>query len=691
MADGRVVIDVILDDGQVAKGVADVDRSLGGLRGSAEKSAISIGKIASALGLVYLARKGIDLIRDSLQGAFQRIDTFEQFERVMEAVTGSTDETNKALERTNDIVTGTGYTLDGAARAVQNFVTRGATVDEATKYIEAWGDAVAFYGDGSQAQFENVTDALAKMQTKGTVGMDQLNRLFDAGIDAVGIYAQATGESSSDVQDALSAGEISAEQFIDTVSTAMMEGTNGVINVSGAAKEMGATWGSTFANMRTAVARGVANIIESIDEMLEDNGLPNMREMVAEFGSRFEEVLTNIGEKIPSIVESIMNVYNALKPWLPLILGIVTAFLTFQTIITVVAKVKLAFTTARLAVMAFNATLLANPIALIIALIVGLAVIIVMYWDEIKAFTIATWETVWGFLTDVWEWIKETFNSALQWIDDKTGGAFSGYLELVTRYMNMVWDNIKAVWEWVKNTFTNVLDFLKALVSGDFEGMKEAIKNQMENSRELISNIWENIKKYFGDILGKIWTTVKNKFTDIVESAREKMDEAKQKVEDAWNKAKEFLEGIDLFQIGKDIIQGLIDGIGSMAAAVWGKVEEIAGGIKDSIMGALGMRSPSRVMMDIGMDTGKGMEIGLEKSMRGIVRKAEQLAMAAVPGIHTPATAGATTTNTSNQFNFAGLFDGATFSVRDDRDIRELAKELGDYIKQTSRGRGIRV
>ena len=108
MADGRVVIDVILDDGQVAKGVADVDRSLGGLRGSAEKSAISIGKIASALGLVYLARKGIDLIRDSLQGAFQRIDTFEQFERVMTAVTGSTDEANKALERTNEIVTGTG-------------------------------------------------------------------------------------------------------------------------------------------------------------------------------------------------------------------------------------------------------------------------------------------------------------------------------------------------------------------------------------------------------------------------------------------------------------------------------------------------------------------------------------------------------------------------------------------------------
>ena len=56
--------------------------------------------------------------------------------------------------------------------------------------MRIWGDAVAFYGDGSSEQFANVSDALAKMRTKGKVEMDQLDRLFDAGIDAVGMYAQ---------------------------------------------------------------------------------------------------------------------------------------------------------------------------------------------------------------------------------------------------------------------------------------------------------------------------------------------------------------------------------------------------------------------------------------------------------------------------------------------------------------------
>src|SRR5690606_23684969 len=107
-----------------------------------------------------------------------------------------------------------------------------------------------------------------KMSTKGSVEMDQLNRLFDVGIDAVGMYAKATGQEAAKVQKDLSAKAISAEQFIDVVTKAMMEGTNGVTQIAGAAKEAGASWGGSFDNMRAAVTRGVVNIILQIDKML---------------------------------------------------------------------------------------------------------------------------------------------------------------------------------------------------------------------------------------------------------------------------------------------------------------------------------------------------------------------------------------------------------------------------------------
>src|SRR5699024_2444318 len=182
----------------------------------------------------------------------------------------------------------------------------------------AWSSDVC----SSDLQFAEVSDALSKMLTKGTVGMDQLNRLFDAGIPAVDIYADAVGMSASDVQEALSNGEISAEEFVDTVTTAMMEGTDSFPPIAGAAKEAGASWGASFDNMQAAVTRGVVNVIQAIDQMLVENGLPDMREMVALFGEKFEEVLTNLAESIPAVVEKIKSVKNALEPWLPLFISI---------------------------------------------------------------------------------------------------------------------------------------------------------------------------------------------------------------------------------------------------------------------------------------------------------------------------------------------------------------------------------
>ena len=209
-ADGTIRIDTRLDGSGVKKGVSSITNSIKG--------------IASALGVFKVVSAAVSTLSSSLQSAFNRSDTMEQFERTMSAMTGDTQAADKALEELKTTTKGTAYGLDVAAKATQNFVTRGMDMSKATEQVKIWGDAVAFYGKGTNEQFENVTDALAKMRTKGKVEMDQLDRLFDAGIDAVGMYAQVTKQSSADVQDALSHGEISADQFIDVVTNAMASG-----------------------------------------------------------------------------------------------------------------------------------------------------------------------------------------------------------------------------------------------------------------------------------------------------------------------------------------------------------------------------------------------------------------------------------------------------------------------------------
>ena len=298
--DGEIRINTKIDSSGISSGINKI------------KSAF--GSIVSSLSVFSLMQKGVDLVTGSIDAALDRGDTMDQFDRTMNKLVDDSAKVDKALDDLKDTTTGTAYSLDTAAKATQNFVTRGMDLEDATQQVGIWADAVAFYGKGTNEEFSNVTDALGKMLTKGKVDMDQLDRLFDVGIDAVGMYAQAVGRSSAEVQDDLSYGRISAEEFVTTVSNAMETGAGGVQKIAGAAKEAGASWSGTISNMRTAVTRGVLGIIESLDEGLQAANLPGIKEMISGIGSTIEEVLGKASGMIPDLIQTAKGIYDEFQP-----------------------------------------------------------------------------------------------------------------------------------------------------------------------------------------------------------------------------------------------------------------------------------------------------------------------------------------------------------------------------------------
>ena len=275
--------------------------SLSGIKSASEGATSSIMKIASGIGVFKALSASANLVKSSISSAMGRQDTMEAFNRTITQITGSAENATKALEELKGITKGTAYGLDVAAKATQNFVTRGMDLSKATKSVGIWADAVSFYGKGTNEQLETVTDALAKMRTKGTVEMEQLNRLFDVGINAVGIYAKAVGRNAADVQEDLSAKTITTEQFLDVVEKAMAEGTNGVDKIAGAALQAGSSWTGTIDNMKAATTRGVLSIMQAIDDMLSKNKLPQMREMISQFGKGAEATMNAIANGIKNL------------------------------------------------------------------------------------------------------------------------------------------------------------------------------------------------------------------------------------------------------------------------------------------------------------------------------------------------------------------------------------------------------
>ncbi len=300
----------------------------------------------SALAGFSIVHRVIGMVVVQLDAAINRMDTMSNFERTMTAITGSSDAAKASLAELKIATKGTAYGLDTAASSVQNFTTRGMSIGNSTREVVKWMDAVAFYGKGTNEQFSNVTDALGKMMSKGTVEMEQLNRLTDAGINAVGIYAQATGKSTSEVQSSLSKGAISSIDFITTVSTAFTEGTNGVLSIAGAAKEAGGTWATSIANMRAAITRGVISVIDSINGALSDSGFGTILEGVQNFGATMETVLERVGQNIARVIKLLSPLFKLVKNignfvkrnWSlirPIILGIVTAIVLYNAVMAI--------------------------------------------------------------------------------------------------------------------------------------------------------------------------------------------------------------------------------------------------------------------------------------------------------------------------------------------------------------------
>ncbi|MFT4415326.1 phage tail protein [Fredinandcohnia humi] len=145
-----------------------------------------------------------------------------------------------------------------------------------------------------------------------------------------------------------------------------------------------------------------------------------------------------------------------------------------------------------------------------------------------------------------------------------------------------------------------------------------------------VKDTWNKAKSWTIDILAKMIAAVISKFTSIVNSVRDKMSELRGRIEENWQKAQDFLEGIDLGEIGKNIIKGLINGVTSMASSLIDSVKGVVNGAIEGAKKLLGIHSPSRVFMQIGEFTGQGLVNGLKNMLNPVEKMSAKMAQVAV-------------------------------------------------------------
>lgn len=188
------------------------------------------------------------------------------------------------------------------------------------------------------------------------------------------------------------------------------------------------------------------------------------------------------------------------------------------------------------------------------------------------------WEPIKAFFADLWQSIKSLFGSAVAFFAELGGGMVAAFKQ-----------GLSAAWAGITEFFSNRWADIKTAFGGGISGVGALILNW--SPLGLFYQVFAGVMSYFGvDLPGKF------------------------------------------SEFGAMIMQGLINGIKNMGGAVKDAVVGMGNGVTGWFKDKLGIKSPSRVFMQLGDDTAEGLALGInankDSPLKQVASMAKQVAAA---------------------------------------------------------------
>lgn len=633
--------------------------------------------------LFSVASKGYQLIAGSVGKATARLDAMGKATNVMSILSGSTEKASQVVQGLTDAVSDTAYGLDAAATSTQKLATSGLDLDGSARMVKNLMDAVSFYGDGTNETLENVVDAMAKMNSSGKISADQWQRLTDAGIPVLKIFAEKTGKSMAEVSDAFSKGKISAQDFDAILTDALENGTQSFPAVSGKAKEMAGSFATSFSNMSARIAIGVANVITAFNNFVQDSGLPSIQTMIADFGSVIKNGLNWVADNMPVILngiidlvkkvgESMPNLTNAIRTvvdyvqqnaggavdvikealkWLidnipavtgvldslsPAIIAIGAAFATWKflnTVKNVTGLLKTDFLNAIFNVSKAINLLSGNPIMLIVSAIAALVAGFLYLWntsEDFRNFWIGLWDTIKtaagtvvdGVVTFFTETIPEAFNGFVEACQSVAESVAMFFTETIPQAISSF---VQAVIQF----FTVDLPYNIGYGIGWIIGkIAEFGQNLLDFATTTVPQFIQSVIEWFMQLPGQIWSWLLAVLSSIAQWGTDM-------ISDGAEAASEFLTNvINWFRQLPGQIQAwlltTIHNLGSWVTDMKNKAIEAGTKFKDGLVDEV-KKIPGR-MLSLGGDIVAGIRNGIKNAWSGLTSWFGNLAHGLVDG-----------------------------------------------------------
>ena len=523
-----------------------------GMKGLTSK--IAIGNIAAKA-----ISKTFSLMSSNMDEAISRVDTMNNFPNVMKNLGISADDSQKAIDKMSKKLQGLPTSLDAGARSVQRFTSANGDVKKSTDMFLALNNALLAGGASTEIQ-ASALEQLSQAYAKGRPDMIEWRSVLTAMPAQATQLGKAFGMTSNELGEALRTGKISMDDFMGKVMELNKKGVAGFDNFETQAKRATGGISTSITNMKTAIVRGIGNMLNKINESLKSvGGISGALSKVGKFG---EQAFTKIGNAIAKVIPFIIKVAKWIKEHKTLVLTltamIVTFVATFKTITTIIAIIN----AVKTAFFLLNMVMLANPISLIIAGITALVAGLVVLYNKC-------------------EWFRNAVNAVV----------------------TFVWNLLKGIFNFIKNNWKELALFLVNPFAGAFallykncEGFRNKVNSFVAKVKQIFTNLKNGVVNAFNNMVSNI-KSIPGKIASIPEKIR------------ALFKA---LPNA-MLNVGINIVKGLWNGAKDMKDYVVNKFKGLGKSILGGMKKALGIKSPSKEFAIIGRFSMLGYTEGLEQ------------------------------------------------------------------------------
>lgn len=371
--------------------------------------------------------------------------------------------------------------------------------------------------------------------------------------------------------------------------------------------------------------------------------------------SFFTGIVTGIRDFFVNTWTSISNTFTT----------IVTAIQTVAT--TVFTAIRDFFTAIWTGIYNFFSTIFNAIYTVVSTVFQAIYNVITTVWNAIYT-TLEPLITAFGYLFQtIFEAIQIIVGRVMDWISEKISAIWNAIVSFLTPILEGIRTTFETIWNAIFNTISTVLTAIQDVVTTVWNAVSGFISSVLSAIWNVVSSIWNSIKSTISNVMQSISSTVSSIWDNIRSAVSDKISGIKSTIQNGFDAAVGYIKGLasDAWNWGRDIIQGIIDGIQSAIGWLADCVTNVADTIRDFLHFSVPDKGPLTDYESWMPDFMKGLADGIDKSKKyvekavGGVAKAMQLTMDSdlnyslhgISGAMLPGSSGGTVNNYYNTDN----------------------------------------